>query len=84
MDVVEATGAVLQAVYPIGRPDDQTQWGYPEKKVILRFHAATGQDVVAALDAAGFPVIESTGMQSPDCPQLPADSAGNADKRRRG
>ena len=69
VDVVEASGAVLQAVYPIGRPDDQTEWGYPEKKVILRFHAGEGQDVVAALEAAGFPVIESAEMQRHESPQ---------------
>jgi len=69
VDIVEASGAVLQAVYPIGRPDDQTEWGYPEKKVILRFHADAGQDVVAALEAAGFPVIESSEMQRPESRQ---------------
>lgn len=63
VDVVEAAGAVLQAVYPIGRQDDLSEWDYPEKKVILRFHADAGQDVVAALEADGFPVIESTEMQ---------------------
>lgn len=60
VDIVEAAGAVLQAVYPIGRHDEPTEWGYPEKKVILRFHAGKAQDVAAALEAAGFPVIEST------------------------
>lgn len=65
-DVVEATGAVLQAVYPIGHQHDQTEWGYPEKKVILRFHASEGQDVAAALEAAGFPVIEAAEMQHPE------------------
>ncbi|MDO8789854.1 MAG: CBS domain-containing protein [Sulfuritalea sp.] len=63
VDVVEAAGAVLQAVYPIGRHDDPTEWGYPEKKVILRFHAGEGQDVAAALEAAGFPVLETTEMR---------------------
>lgn len=69
VDVVEAAGAVLQAVYPIGRQDGQTEWDYPEKKVILRFHADVGQDVVVALEAAGFPVIESTEMQHTAGPQ---------------
>jgi acetoin utilization protein AcuB len=58
-DVAEAAGAVLQAIYPIGRrakPDDD---GFPERTVILRFHAAEIGKVVAALAAAGFPVLES-------------------------
>lgn len=59
-DVAETAGAVLQAIYPIGRrvkPDDD---GYPERPVILRFHAREIGKVVAALTAAGFPVLEST------------------------
>jgi len=60
VDVVEASGAVLQAVYPIGRQEDSAEWEYPEKKVILRFHADAGRNVAAALEAAGFPVIEAT------------------------
>ncbi|MEK6535288.1 MAG: CBS domain-containing protein, partial [Thermodesulfobacteriota bacterium] len=59
-DVAEAAGAVLQAIYPIGRrvkPDDN---GFPERTVILRFHAREIGKVVAALAAAGFPVLEST------------------------
>jgi acetoin utilization protein AcuB len=59
-DVAEAAGAVLQAIYPIGRrvkPDDD---GFPERTVILRFHAAEIGKVVAALAAAGFPVLESS------------------------
>ncbi|WP_310449048.1 CBS domain-containing protein [Sulfuritalea sp.] len=63
VDVVEAAGAVLQAVYPVGRQEEHTEWGYPEKKVILRFHADAGQDVAAALEAAGFPVLEATEVQ---------------------
>jgi acetoin utilization protein AcuB len=66
VDVVEASGAILQAVYPVGRPDDQMEWGYPEKKVILRFHAEEGQDVAAALEAAGFPVLETTEIRHPE------------------
>ncbi len=63
VDVVEATGAVLQAVYPVGHADEQPEWGYPEKKVILRFHAEVGSEVVTALETAGFAVIETTGTQ---------------------
>lgn len=57
-DVAEAAGAVLQAVYPVGRHDKQTREAYPEKTVILRFHAPDTNTVIAALEAAGFPVNE--------------------------
>jgi acetoin utilization protein AcuB len=63
-DVVEATGAVLQAIYPHRRHDKESHEGYPEKKVILRFQAEEIADVVAALEAAGFPVSE-IGAQKP-------------------
>ena len=58
-DVVEGAGAVLQALYPIGRHDSNAEPGFPEKKVIVRFHAAEVGNVVSALEAAGFTVIES-------------------------
>ncbi len=77
VDVVEAAGAVLQAVYPIGRQDTQTDWGYPEKKVILRFHADEGHNVAAALEAAGFPVIESTEARHPEHLQPAAEGSGH-------
>lgn len=64
-DVAEAAGAVLQALYPIGRNDGQAESGYPEKRVIVRFHAKDMGAVIAALEAAGFPVIESVDMQRP-------------------
>ncbi|MBI4985008.1 MAG: CBS domain-containing protein [Rhodocyclales bacterium] len=62
-DVAEAAGAVLQAIYPVGRPhkDDAAE----EKTVILRFHAADRTAVVAALEAAGFAVAESSKMEAP-------------------
>jgi hypothetical protein len=64
-DVAEAAGAVLQALYPIGRHDGKTDSSYPEKKVILRFHAKDVGGVVSALNEAGFAVIESVEMQRP-------------------
>lgn len=64
-DVVEATGAALQAVYPVGRHTSEADGAYPKKTVILRFHADDGQDVIAALTAAGFPVVESNGSAEP-------------------
>jgi acetoin utilization protein AcuB len=64
-DVAEAAGAVLQALYPIGRHDAGAEGGYPEKKVIVRFHARDVRRVVAALSEAGFAIIESVEMQHP-------------------
>ena len=64
-DAVEGAGAVLQAIYPIGRHDDHADTGCLEKKVIIRFQAAEVREVVSALEAAGFPVIESVEMHRP-------------------
>ena len=64
-DTVEGAGAVLQALYPVGRHDDRADAGYPRKKVIIRFHAEKVRDVVSALEAAGFPVIESVETRRP-------------------
>ena len=64
-DVVEGTGAVLQALYPIGRQDAHNDAGYQKKKVIIRFHAGEVRGVVSALEAAGFPVIESVETHRP-------------------
>ena len=59
-DVAEAAGAVLQALYPMtGRHEAHAEGEYPQHKVIVRFHAAEVRAVVAALEAAGFAVIES-------------------------
>ena len=54
-DLVEATGAEVIAMYPIGvgKPPSAL------KKLIVRFHGRPVVDVVAALEAAGYPVIES-------------------------
>ncbi len=64
-DVAEGAGAALQALYPIGRHDGQSDAGYPEKKIIIRFHAREVRDVISALEAAGFPVIESVEVKRP-------------------
>ncbi len=58
-DAAEAGGAVLQAIYPIGHDEPQADDGYPKKTVILRFRTPTIGAVIAALEAAGFPVSES-------------------------
>lgn len=64
-DTVESAGAVLQALYPIGPHDFHGDAGYSEKKVIVRFHAGDVRAIVSALEAAGFPVIESAETQRP-------------------
>ena len=64
-DAVEGAGAVLQALYPIGRLDAHADAGELKKKVIIRFHAAEVREIVSALEAAGFAVIESVETQRP-------------------
>jgi acetoin utilization protein AcuB len=64
-DTVESTGAVLQALYPIGRREAHADAGELKKQVIIRFHAAEVSEVASALEAAGFAVIESVEMQRP-------------------
>jgi acetoin utilization protein AcuB len=59
-DTVEGAGAVLQALYPIGPRHDELERGVVERKILIRFHAPEVADVVAALEAAGFPVLESS------------------------
>jgi acetoin utilization protein AcuB len=55
VQAAEAAGAVLQALYPVGRDEAQ--------KVIVRFLAPDMGAVISALEAAGFPVIESVETQ---------------------
>jgi acetoin utilization protein AcuB len=57
-EVAQAAGAVLHAIYPIGWNEKTDE--RDEKHVILRFHAESTARVVAALEAAGFPVVESS------------------------
>jgi acetoin utilization protein AcuB len=64
-DVAEAAGAVLQALYPVGHNDATSEDGYPERKVTLRFHAHDFHEVVTALEAAGFPVLEAAALERP-------------------
>ncbi|MHB8666063.1 MAG: CBS domain-containing protein [Burkholderiales bacterium] len=64
-DVVESAGAVLQAIYPIGRHDGRADGDHPNKKVIVRFHGKEVREIVSALEAAGFPVIESVETHQP-------------------
>ena len=58
-DVAESAGAVLQALYPISaRHGAGAEGEFAEKRVIVRFHAGKVSEVVAALEAAGFPTLE--------------------------
>lgn len=77
-DVVEATGAVLQAIYPLRRHDKESHEGYPEKKVILRFHADDVGIVVTALEDAGFPVSESGASKKTQAPRNQPDNRAEA------
>lgn len=60
-DVAEGAGAVLQALYPIAGGRQRPEYDAAESgtRVVIRFHAPAGADVVSALEAAGFPVLES-------------------------
>lgn len=58
-DIVEAAGAEVQAIYPIGKPEDIDPQEHHRKRVIVRFHCEDTRNVVKALEEAGFPVIES-------------------------
>lgn len=61
--VAEGAGAVLQALYPIDHfdrhADRHARGGAPAKKLVVHFQARDFGDVVAALEAAGFVVLES-------------------------
>lgn len=57
-DVIEAAGAQVQAIYPIGKPEDVNPQEKHRKKVIVRFHSADARAVVDALEGAGFRVLE--------------------------
>ena len=58
-DICEGAGAQVQAIYPLGKPEDVNPQEHHRKRVIIRFHCANTRNVVKALEDAGFPVIES-------------------------
>lgn len=62
-DIAEGAGAEVQAIYPIGKPDDINPQERHQKKVVIRFHAADVKSVVTALETAGFPVLESVSAE---------------------
>lgn len=58
-DIVETAGGALHAMYRVGpRQSDVLP---QEKTIILRLRADDMEQVIAALEAAGFPVDESNG-----------------------
>jgi len=64
-DIVEASGAEVQAIYPIGKAEPPDYRERHEKKVIVRFHGQAVATVIAALAAAGLQVLESVdGLQA--------------------
>jgi len=65
VDVAESAGAVVQALYPIGPQHEEQGPGPVEKKIVIRLHAPDVGDVVSALEAAGFPVLESNASPRP-------------------
>jgi acetoin utilization protein AcuB len=63
-DIAESAGAVLQALYPINtRHDALAEDVLAEKRVIVRFHGGRLDEIVAAYEAAGFPVLEKIEVQ---------------------
>ena len=64
-DVVEGAGGDLQALYPIGAKDTVPKGAFVEKRIIVRFHAANVNKIVAALETAGFRVLESVESHRP-------------------
>ncbi len=58
-DLVEGSGAVVKAIYPISKVEPPLYQEQQEKKVIVRFHAGDMKAVIKALEAGGFAVLES-------------------------
>jgi acetoin utilization protein AcuB len=58
-DVAESAGAVLHAIYPVaGRRDATGEIGGPRRRIVVRLAAGDIDEIEAALEAAGFAVIE--------------------------
>lgn len=74
-DVAMAAGAELQAIYPVSRHEKPDADAFPERTVILRFHAKEVDAVAAALAQAGFPVLESAAVRESGPPGKPAGTS---------
>ncbi|MCZ7566877.1 MAG: hypothetical protein M5U08_26195 [Burkholderiales bacterium] len=74
---VEAAGATLHALYPIGRNDVPDATDRPRKRVIVRCVTRDIGAVAQALEAAGFAVLETSAeVQSPPCAARPRTAGG--------
>jgi acetoin utilization protein AcuB len=54
--VAERAGAMLHAIYPLGRNGKRGPRAFPDQRVIIRFQAADVEAVAGALKHAGFRV----------------------------
>jgi acetoin utilization protein AcuB len=64
-DVAESAGAVLQALYPLAVRDAAANEPEHRRRVVVRFRGADAATVAAALQAAGFAVVESVDARRP-------------------
>ncbi|MCL4800581.1 MAG: CBS domain-containing protein [Burkholderiales bacterium] len=80
---VEAAGATLHALYPIGRNELPDATDRPRKRVIVRCVTRDIGAVAQALGRAGFAVLETSAeVQSPPCAPRPRAAAGAPAGRR--
>ena len=63
--ICESAGAAPQAIYPVGRRDEGNCACDAARPVIVRFHTRDISAVIAALEAAGYPVDEAVQSESP-------------------
>lgn len=56
---VESAGGLMRAIYPIGSSEPEPGGQVPDRRVVVRFHADRQADIVAALQQAGFTIVES-------------------------
>jgi acetoin utilization protein AcuB len=67
--IIEAAGGEVQSIYPLCKPETGQQ-KHCRRKVIIRFHSDNTQNVVKALESAGYPVVESVhGSHQPEYQQ---------------
>ncbi len=59
VEAVESAGGLMRAIYPIGTSEPDARGHVPDRRVVVRFHADRIVDVAAALQRAGFQIVES-------------------------
>ena len=62
--IAECAGAVVQALYPVSARHEGPHTRDEDRNLIIRFHGGSVANVVAAIEAAGYPVVESVGDSS--------------------